>query len=127
MLSTRPEPSAIDPEIWRKFHPFLIEAYLISARNDMTHAEFKMILQGRRQRFQERNAWEAKILTALAKFPPAFGLLGATTGMIAMMSNLGGGGKEIIGPSMAIALVATFWGCLLYTSDAADDLLCVDL
>src|SRR4051812_43027185 len=25
MLSTKPEPSSIDPNVWAKFHPFLVE------------------------------------------------------------------------------------------------------
>ena len=60
--------------------------------------------------FRKSYQSDAKTLNALAKFPPAFGLLGASTGMITMMTNLGKGGAETIGPAMAIALVATFWG-----------------
>jgi chemotaxis protein MotA len=113
LLSGRPEPSNMDPALWGALHPYLQEGYLLGRKLRMTTAEYKMILLGRRQRMVERYSWDAKILTALAKFPPAFGLLGASTGMIAMMSNLGTGGKEVIGPSMAIALVATFWGIAL--------------
>ena len=113
VLSTRPEPSSILPHEWRTYHPYLVEGYLILQKNDFSLAEFKMILQGRQNRTEESYAWDAKFLTALAKFPPAFGLLGASTGMIAMMSHLGSGGKDSIGPSMAIALVATFWGIAL--------------
>jgi chemotaxis protein MotA len=54
---------------------------------------------------------DAKLLGSIAKFPPALGLLGASTGMIEMMQKVGGvGGVSEIGQSMAVALVATFWG-----------------
>ncbi|NCN28216.1 hypothetical protein GW915_11640 [bacterium] len=52
---------------------------------------------------------DADIIQSIAKYPPAFGLLGAVTGMISMMGQLSGG-VEKIGMSMATALVATFWG-----------------
>ncbi|MBO9666357.1 MAG: MotA/TolQ/ExbB proton channel family protein, partial [Bdellovibrio sp.] len=46
-------------------------------------------------------------------FPPAFGLLGATLGMISLLQTLGEpGAQDRIGPAMATALVATFYGLL---------------
>ena len=60
--------------------------------------------------YKRRYQGDYKVLNAIAKFPPAFGLLGASTGMIEMMSKLGTGGSSSIGAAMAIALVATFWG-----------------
>ena len=109
-LSAKPDIAAVPDNVRAEFHPFLSEGYAVLNKLEVTGAELKQLLQVRSQRFKERYAWDAKALTALAKFPPAFGLLGATTGMIAMMSNLGASGKETIGPSMAVALVATFWG-----------------
>lgn len=91
-------------------HPFLAEGFLLIRKNKFNSEEFRTILAERNLHFKESYLNDAKILNSLAKFPPAFGLLGATTGMISMMSNLGDGGKDSIGPSMAIALVATFWG-----------------
>lgn len=47
----------------------------------------------------------------IARFPPAFGLLGATLGMISLLQTLGEpGAQDRIGPAMATALVATFYG-----------------
>lgn len=58
-----------------------------------------------------RHEEDADIFKALAKFPPAFGLLGAVIGMISLMQNLGGAdAMQKVGPSMAIALVATMYG-----------------
>ncbi len=91
-------------------HPFLTEGFLLIQKKTLSHEEFRTVLGERNLHFKESYGADAKMLNALAKFPPAFGLLGATTGMIAMMSNLGAGGKDSIGPAMAIALVATFWG-----------------
>jgi chemotaxis protein MotA len=113
MVANRPLVAKIDPEIRLEFHPFFLEGYTLMQKQEWTPAEYKMILHGRIQRFKERYGLDAKALAALAKFPPAFGLLGATSGMIAMMSNLGPDARDNIGPAMAIALVATFWGIAL--------------
>ena len=51
------------------------------------------------------------MFNTLAKFPPAFGLLGAVVGMIALMQSLGGADAiKGVGPAMAVALVATMYG-----------------
>jgi chemotaxis protein MotA len=110
LLSSRPLLANVDPAMRQNFHPFLIEGYNLMRKQEWESAEFRMLLHGRNQRVKERYGWDAKVLAALAKFPPAFGLLGATTGMITMMSRLGEAGKDSIGPAMAVALVATFWG-----------------
>lgn len=91
-------------------HPLLAEGYSMIRKMSLTSDEFKRVLSQRNQSVKDRYNNDAKMLNALAKFPPAFGLLGATTGMIAMMANLGTSGQDSIGPAMAIALVATFWG-----------------
>ena len=57
---------------------------------------------------------EAKIFRIMGKFPPAFGLMGTTMGMIALLQSLGNvNAKSMIGPSMSIALVATLYGLVL--------------
>ena len=91
-------------------HPFLREGYRLIAKDFLDESDLLTILKQRSRYFKERYMSDAKMLVALAKFPPAFGLLGASTGMIAMMSGLGANSQNTIGPSMAIALVATFWG-----------------
>ncbi len=91
-------------------HPFLSEALRTLRNNDINSDLLKEILKSRKLVFKKMYLEDAKILNAIAKYPPAFGLLGASTGMIAMMTNLGSGGTEKIGQAMAIALVATFWG-----------------
>lgn len=96
-----------DPDIK---HPFLREGLHILRSGRLNSEEFGSVLESRSHYFFQKYTADAKMLNALAKFPPAFGLLGASTGMIAMMMNLGSGGAEKIGPAMAIALVATFWG-----------------
>jgi chemotaxis protein MotA len=49
----------------------------------------------------------------IGKFPPAFGLVGTTLGMIVLLQGLGSPDAfDRIGPAMSIALVATFYGLI---------------
>ncbi len=92
------------------YHPFLVESVKLISKNEFEDHELDEILETRIEQVKNDYQSDAKILNAIAKFPPAFGLLGASTGMIVMMTRLGSGGASTIGPAMAIALVATFWG-----------------
>ena len=57
---------------------------------------------------------EAKVFKTMSKFPPAFGLMGTTMGMIALLQSLGNvNAKNMIGPAMSVALVATLYGLVL--------------
>lgn len=57
----------------------------------------------------------AYIFRIMARFAPAFGLIGTLIGLIAMLRGLGAAGRglENLGPAMAVALVTTFYGALL--------------
>lgn len=90
-------------------HPFLAEALYFVGKDYIDAFELRNVLEKRSTYFKKRYQQDYKTLNALGKFPPAFGLLGATTGMIAMMTQLSGKPDQI-GPAMATALVATFWG-----------------
>ncbi len=93
-------------------HPFAREAFELAKKNYLEEDELKILLIKRNEFFKRSYQSDAKALNNLGKFPPAFGLLGATTGMIAMMTQLGRN-QDQIGQAMAIALIATFWGIAL--------------
>jgi chemotaxis protein MotA len=96
--------------ISEEIHPFLKEGIDLIREGHLNSEEFKEVLELRVNHFKRSYGEDAKSIAAIAKFPPAFGLLGAASGMISLMSQLGSGGKESIGPAMATAMVATFWG-----------------
>ncbi len=90
-------------------HPFIEEGYQLIAEGVLSDKDLKEVLNQRSMFFKKDYSADAKIWLALSKFPPAFGLLGAVSGMIAMMASLESQ-KDNIGSAMAVALVATFWG-----------------
>lgn len=60
---------------------------------------------------KERHAGNRTILDAAAAYSPAFGMIGTLIGLINMLKNLSD--MSSIGPSMAVALVTTFYGSML--------------
>lgn len=93
--------------------PFLKDAAsaLFWLESDVNQEQLRELLEQRAETFYERYMSESKIFGTIAKYPPAFGMMGTTIGMVALLQSLGSeGGKENIGPSMAVALITTLYG-----------------
>lgn len=91
--------------------PFLQEGIQLLLDGGLTDKELDHILLKRAKTHFKRYEEEAHMFTTMAKFPPAFGLLGAVVGIIALMQGLGGADAiKTVGPAMATALVATLYG-----------------
>lgn len=81
---------------------------------EVSAAELRDLLETRVKTHYKLYMNEAKVFRTLAKFPPAFGLMGTSIGMIALLQSLSSpDAKNMIGPAMAIALVATLYGLVL--------------
>ena len=96
--------------------PFLRDAakVLFWIQAEVSPEELRDLLETRVDTHLKRYTNEAKIFRTMGKFPPAFGLMGTTMGMIALLQALGdSNAKDQIGPAMAIALVATLYGLVL--------------
>ncbi len=61
-----------------------------------------------------RNIEEASYFKVIAKFPPAFGMIGTLIGLVIMLSTMGEDTAiETLGPAMSIALITTFYGSVV--------------
>lgn len=94
----------------KKTEPFLkecLELYLLEIdRND-----FKNIMTERIYRSRQREEEEVGLFRKLAKYPPAFGLVGTVLGLVSLMRTVGDGASASeIAMRMALALVATLYG-----------------
>jgi len=94
-------------------HNFTADALGILADPKYKIEDVETVLESIKVSFNNKYSNHAKVMLNISKFPPALGLLGASTGMISMMVNLGSGGAASIGAAMAVALTATFWGIAL--------------
>ncbi len=94
--------------------PFLADAVQLMVLGGIPEDALDEILVKRAVTHSKRYDYDAGIFKTLAKFPPAFGLLGTTLGMISLLQSLGGkDAQKLLGPSMAVGLVATFYGLTL--------------
>lgn len=75
--------------------------------------EIKEMLESRINYREARELSESQIFRTMAKFSPAFGMIGTLIGLIAMLLNMNAENIDELGPKMALALVTTFYGLIL--------------
>jgi chemotaxis protein MotA len=74
----------------------------------------EVILSERIRQRTERQVRVANAIRSLAKYPPAFGLVGTVLTLVSLMRSIAGGAtSQQAGLTMAVALVATLYGLLL--------------
>jgi chemotaxis protein MotA len=74
-------------------------------------AAIESILNTELDYLRDRHSKGAEIFTTLSAFAPALGLIGTLIGLVQMLQNMSDPSK--IGPSMAVALLTTFYGAIL--------------
>lgn len=73
--------------------------------------EVEMIMHRDLRATVQRHGRSADVLRKAAEFAPAMGLIGTLVGLVQMLGNLDD--PAAIGPSMAVALLTTFYGAVL--------------
>jgi chemotaxis protein MotA len=95
-------------------NPFLKESLDLLSQGGLSQDEFEDVLEKRVEQQNERYKRQGSTFKIIGKFPPAFGLIGATLGMIALLQGLGEPDAfNRLGPAMSVALVATFYGLIV--------------
>jgi chemotaxis protein MotA len=80
----------------------------------MTETEIRLALDQRLKTVETRLMQEANMFKSIGRFPPAFGLLATTLGMIALLQKIGQpDSQKLIGPAMSIGLIGTLYGISL--------------
>lgn len=94
--------------------PFLKEA-LVMINDGIMENDFVVNLMDKRaNKLFNNHMEEAKKIKTLGKFPPAFGMMGTTIGMIVLLANLGGeDAMKMIGPAMGVCLITTLYGVVV--------------
>jgi chemotaxis protein MotA len=104
----------LSEELPRIRNPFLRESLSLMEGGGLTAIELDDVLEKRIEIQNERYKRDSFTFKVIGKFPPAFGLIGTTVGMIALLQGLASPNAfERLGPSMSVALVATFYGLIL--------------
>lgn len=95
-------------------HEFLKEAISLVSAGILTEKEIRYTLEQRVKTTETRYMNEANMFKTIGRFPPAFGLLATTLGMIALLQKIGQPNSEkLIGPAMSIGLIGTLYGIAL--------------
>lgn len=94
--------------------PFLREALTLAAGGIHTEVEIRAILEQRLKTVQAAYMREANMFRIIGRFPPAFGLLATTLGMIGLLQKIGQpDSQKLIGPAMSVGLIGTLYGIAL--------------
>ncbi len=92
-------------------HEFLREAVMLVSNGVLTEREIRQTLDQRVKTIEQRYLDEANMFRIIGRFPPAFGLLATTLGMIAVLQKIGqADSQKLIGPAMSIGLIGTLYG-----------------
>lgn len=94
--------------------PFLQEACSIIEDGIIQKNEILSIMEKRNENITYHYMEEANKIKTIGKFPPAFGMIGTTIGMIILLGNLGGeDAMKKMGPAMGVCLITTLYGSIL--------------
>ncbi|MCT4640858.1 MAG: MotA/TolQ/ExbB proton channel family protein [Bacteriovoracaceae bacterium] len=94
--------------------PFLKEGLELLSDGILDRDHMMSILEKRAQNIFVRYNDDAKKIQTIGKFPPAFGMMGTTIGMIVLLANLNGADAiKMIGPAMGVCLITTLYGVVI--------------
>ena len=91
----------------------LINAAVILWESGVTPDLFIVMISQKRSELEINHSDAVQALRNLAKYPPALGMLGTVVGLVTLFSNLGASNKSGLGPALALAMTATFFGLIL--------------
>lgn len=103
--------TALNDSIPHINHEFMKEAVSLVAAGVLTEYEIKAVLEQRIKTIEARYMSEANMFRIIGRFPPAFGLLATTLGMIGLLQKIGQpDSQKLIGPAMSVGLIGTLYG-----------------
>jgi chemotaxis protein MotA len=108
--------SAYDAAVKKVRSPFLQDAasILFWTDSEVSGDEFRDLLETRANTYFKAGTETPKLMNTLAKFPPAFGMMGTVLGLVALLQSLSSpDAKSQIGPAMAVALMTTLYGIMV--------------
>ncbi len=93
---------------------FFQEALNLLDGGVMTPDQVFTLLEERNDNLFHLYSEDAGKLKIVGKYPPAFGMMGTTMGMIVLLANLNGADAiKKVGPAMGICLITTLYGTVL--------------
>jgi len=88
-----------------------MQSWLELAVMGMTPEALRSTMETELMCLETRHDMGQEIFTSMAKYAPAFGMIGTLIGLVQMLASLDD--PTTIGPAMAVALLTTFYGAVL--------------
>lgn len=105
---------ALDSLVGKADDHFLKESIQLYADGILEKEKVIEILTHRADQMGALRFEDTRKIKSLGKFPPAFGMMGTTIGMIVLLANLGGeDAMKKIGPAMGVCLITTLYGVIV--------------
>jgi chemotaxis protein MotA len=101
---------SLEPLLREMDDPFLRKGLQLTV-DGVEPAQIQDILECEIANLEQRHEMGNEVLSSLAAFSPAMGLIGTVIGLIQMLHTMSDPGT--IGPAMAVALNTTFYGAIL--------------
>lgn len=101
---------ALEPLIKEIQDPFLKKGLQLTV-DGLEPQTIQEILETEISYMEERHEIGAEILGIMGAFAPAMGMIGTVIGLVQMLQTMND--PSTIGPSMAVALITTFYGAIL--------------
>jgi chemotaxis protein MotA len=96
-----------------EYHPFVIDGLKL-IHNKFDSNRLKGILVNMLHQRRDHHEKVVERIETLAKYPPAFGMMGTIIGLVAVLNQISSpDSMSSIGPSMAVALITTLYGIFL--------------
>ena len=93
--------------------PFLKQSLMLII-DAIEEEKVKEILENEMESLSARHEEAAGLYEKASAYAPAFGMIGTLVGLINMLAAMNtDGGAEALGANMSVALVTTFYGCVL--------------
>lgn len=107
----RETPEALRERVQNIGFAFLRESLNLYLDGTLSIEKLEILLRKRTEILFIKQEADSHLIRSLARFPPAFGLLGAVMGMITLLQGLGSQDSfKQIGPAMAMAMISTMYG-----------------
>ncbi len=105
---------SLESHIQNTKDPFFREALQLINDGVLEDDHLLRILEDRVSNLNYLRHEDAQKIRTLGQFPPAFGMMGTTIGMIVLLANLGGEDAiKKIGPAMGVCLITTLYGVII--------------
>jgi len=93
-------------------HPLIIQAQELWEQGVETEL-FRNILSQKLDQLNNNSAQAVAAMRNLAKYPPSLGMMGTVIGLVGLFSGMTAESRNQIGPNLAVAMTATFYGLIL--------------